>query len=152
MAVACYCCSFYRSFTRTCTLKAGVKGEGSGGFGGRWRWSWSLISALSVGEKKNTSCPLDLNRWPFLTLGRHQLYALCSVSATCRYPVERGFARNLIFAGIALKLFQVSIYVDPCHPLQQTTGDILKASNIVYRLYRTTLWNSVIHSGDKRVQ
>ena len=34
MAVACYCCSFYRSFTRTCTLKAGVKGEGSGGGGG----------------------------------------------------------------------------------------------------------------------
>ena len=45
----------------------------------------------------------------------------------------------LIFAGIALKLFQVSIYVDPCHPLQQTTGSIFKAPNIVYRLYRTTL-------------
>ena len=106
MAVACYCCSFYRSFTRTCTLKAGVKGEGSGGFGGRWRWSWSLISALSVGEKKNTSCPLDLNRWPFLTLGRHQLYALCSVSATCRYPVERGFARCVFdFCRHSIKTF-----------------------------------------------
>ena len=45
----------------------------------------------------------------------------------------------LIFAGIALKLFQVSIYVDLCHPLQQTTGNIFKAPNIVYRLYRTTL-------------
>ena len=34
-----------------------------------------------------------------------------------------------------LKLFQVSIYVHPCHPLQQTTGNIFNALNIVYRLY-----------------
>ena len=34
-----------------------------------------------------------------------------------------------------LKLFQVSIYVHPCHPLQQTTGNIFSAPNIVYILY-----------------